>query len=173
MKWLKQIAEWWGKLMCVIALHKDVWFKTPNRWEVTSDSAHPLDRLLVLHANVAFEQISCRCIRCGKLLAQSVLLVDSLDKVFAPADVLRMKQSPHIKNVRPICPVPAPSDDREGVLVELQEFAFWCKDGSVCSDDGSGRFATATHFDRESAVDCRQCGNDAPEWATHVVWFNK
>lgn len=34
MKWLKRIAEWWGKFMCVIALHKDVFTREPDKWQI-------------------------------------------------------------------------------------------------------------------------------------------
>ncbi len=34
--------------------------------------------------------------------------------------------------------------------------------------DGSGHYATDTEMDRDS-----DCFAQAPDWATHVMWFNK
>lgn len=53
-----------------------------------------------------------------------------------------------------------------GDLMTLAEFKQYLDDGSINSDDGTGYFATATQMSRLTAFGL------APEWATHVMWFN-
>ena len=64
-----------------------------------------------------------------------------------------------------------------GDLIPLSRFISLCKSGALIGFDGDGEFATADGMPRErnwvfpSTV--RREGFKAPEWATHVLWFNR
>lgn len=68
----------------------------------------------------------------------------------------------------------------------IDAFCQYVADGSFIDYDGFGCFATATHYDpgqrvkpsdivvyRDTNEMPRGRSGDHPEWATHVVWFNK
>lgn len=55
-----------------------------------------------------------------------------------------------------------------GDLYDLNEWDLMVETGAINSDDGSGVWATATE---QSDVSVWEGGT--PEWATHVMWFNK
>jgi hypothetical protein len=57
-----------------------------------------------------------------------------------------------------------------GELMPLANFRKACDEGWLISYDGSGHYATAHEMDRDSDV---WDGSSAPEWATHVAWFNR
>lgn len=58
-----------------------------------------------------------------------------------------------------------------GDLMSVDEFAQSVEDGSFIDYDGYGYWAVADKMSdvvvRPSTVD------DKPEWATHVIWFNR
>ena len=56
-----------------------------------------------------------------------------------------------------------------GHLIPLEEFEQGRKHHALMSDDGPGCWATATHYADRSDV----WSDNRPEWATHVLWFNK
>ncbi len=63
-----------------------------------------------------------------------------------------------------------------GDLMTADEFVEMCRCGAFISDDGSGNWATATHCDSRRDISIRKLvtGIDKkPNWATHVMWFNK
>lgn len=62
-----------------------------------------------------------------------------------------------------------------GDLFTIDKFTEMCEDTEVTDSDGHGYYATAERFCREAPIDCRYFTvlRDAPDWATHVVWFNK
>ena len=55
-----------------------------------------------------------------------------------------------------------------GDLYDLNEWDLMVESGAIISDDGSGVWATATE---QSDMSVWEGGT--PEWATHVMWFNK
>lgn len=57
---------------------------------------------------------------------------------------------------------------RYGDVMLLSEFQDCMKSGMITPYDGEGCYATSEGFD-----DYWSCFSDPPEWATHVVWFNK
>jgi hypothetical protein len=62
-----------------------------------------------------------------------------------------------------------------GDIIELEKFQSACKNGLFIDYDGDGHYATETGMDRTHRV-CPSkvlAGEVAPEWATHVVWFNR
>ena len=54
-----------------------------------------------------------------------------------------------------------------GDLFSLDEWEKAMHAGWFNSDDGSGYWATKTQYAHVS------CWDECPEWATHVLWFNK
>lgn len=60
-----------------------------------------------------------------------------------------------------------------GDLMTSKEFASSVKSSFFTSWDGSGYWATITEMDRESPVFVDDKFTKKPEWATHVMWFNK
>lgn len=59
------------------------------------------------------------------------------------------------------------SNEDYGELIPIQEFF----DSEAFTDsDGTGYWVTSTHYDNKSDV---FTPNSRPEWATHVMWFNK
>ena len=69
-----------------------------------------------------------------------------------------------------------PGDDLYTVA-EFKEEAgphgkYW---GGICPDDGTGYWATATQYSWDHPVFSGKADpyTPQPDWATHVVWFNK
>jgi hypothetical protein len=61
-----------------------------------------------------------------------------------------------------------------GDLFTMEQFRQDCADGYFIDYDGSGCLATATGMSREVIYPSMfKQGVVFPEWATHVVWFNK
>jgi hypothetical protein len=63
-----------------------------------------------------------------------------------------------------------------GDLYTLREFADMLKCGAIVSSDGCGSWATATQYDMTTDISLSRvlAGKDPrPQWATHVLWFNK
>lgn len=56
-----------------------------------------------------------------------------------------------------------------GDLLTVTEFFENRESGGLISSDGSGYYATPDGFDRASNV----WEVEQPDWATHVIWFNK
>lgn len=63
---------------------------------------------------------------------------------------------------------------------DLYDYGHWMatrRNGSIIASDGSGYWATATHYSHAHPVfnDQRLSSpdTDKPSWATHVMWFNK
>jgi hypothetical protein len=54
-------------------------------------------------------------------------------------------------------------------LMPISEWRDSVAGGLFVPDDGIGRWATGDTMDDSSDV----WAGDAPEWATHVAWFNK
>ena len=54
-----------------------------------------------------------------------------------------------------------------GDLYQLDEWDEAVNAGYFNSDDGSGYWATKTEYAHVS------CWDECPEWATHILWFNK
>jgi len=57
-----------------------------------------------------------------------------------------------------------------GDLMSVEDFVACVKGGMFVPDDGIGYFATETEYDEKSCVWDKQ---NAPSWATNVIWFNK
>lgn len=56
-----------------------------------------------------------------------------------------------------------------GDLMSLEVFVKSARHGLLSPDDGDGYYATDRWMDRDAQLwSCKR-----PEWATHVVWFNK
>jgi hypothetical protein len=62
-----------------------------------------------------------------------------------------------------------------GDLFTMEEFIDDCDSGCMTDYDGTGRLATAQQVSNVyvSPSDFEYEGVKAPEWATHVMWFNK
>jgi hypothetical protein len=60
-----------------------------------------------------------------------------------------------------------PIDPEAGDLMTLAEYQEAEADNFLTADDGFGEYATETQV---SNIDTSE---PAPEWATHVVWYNK
>ena len=58
-------------------------------------------------------------------------------------------------------------DEKSTCLMTADEFHEGDRSGMLTCDDGNGVWATATH---KSDV---PCGATKPDWATHVVWYNR
>lgn len=58
-------------------------------------------------------------------------------------------------------------EELDECLMTAQEFIEDEKRGMLTADDGTGYWATATHRSTKTTY----C--DRPEWATHVVWYNR
>lgn len=56
-----------------------------------------------------------------------------------------------------------------GDLIEIMQFQTYVKAGAFIPYDGDGCWATTTEMDDNSDV----WASEKPEWATHVVWFNR
>lgn len=67
-----------------------------------------------------------------------------------------------------------PIDPDLGDLLTWEQFVAHVKAGSITSDDGDGELATATHVSNIH-VSCVDVGPHyyKPDWATHVLWYNK
>lgn len=59
-----------------------------------------------------------------------------------------------------------------GDVMTLQEFLEQGRDGLIAGNDGTGYFAVPPMMSDVYAVPSRHV-EFVPEWATHVVWFNK
>lgn len=62
---------------------------------------------------------------------------------------------------------PLDDDEKEECLMTAEDFIRDEKAGCFTCDDGNGVWATATH---KSDIDT---GLPRPDWATHVVWYNR
>lgn len=56
-----------------------------------------------------------------------------------------------------------------GDLITIEEFKQCVQCGAFIPYDGDGCYATETRMDDDSNV----WMDDAPDWATHVMWFNR
>jgi hypothetical protein len=73
-------------------------------------------------------------------------------------------------NLSPIF-TPIDFSDEELCMFSIEDFDLACRGGSFNDMDGDGRWATATQKSNQTVSPSTR--NNAPEWATHVVWFNK
>lgn len=64
--------------------------------------------------------------------------------------------------------IPIDLESFPNCLMTLEEFQSYVKCGGITDDDGIGHWATTTHEDRDFT-----CWHPKPEWATHVMWYNK
>jgi hypothetical protein len=55
----------------------------------------------------------------------------------------------------------------------LADFLQYADGGDFSDDDGCADLATATHVSNISVSCCGAKDFKKPEWATHVVWYNK
>lgn len=62
--------------------------------------------------------------------------------------------------------VPIPT--RYGVLMDVVEFRDCVRCGAFIPDDGIGFWATATLESNQGVWSTKR-----PEWATHVMWYNR
>lgn len=62
---------------------------------------------------------------------------------------------------------PLSDDEKSTSLMTADDFREGYESGMLTCDDGSGVWATAT---QKSDV---PCGATKPDWATHVVWYNR
>lgn len=63
-----------------------------------------------------------------------------------------------------------------GDLFTKEEFTEMCKCGMLISSDGSGDLSDGVTLDPYESVSTSRVANGTfvwPEWATHVVWYNK
>ena len=62
-----------------------------------------------------------------------------------------------------------------GDLIPLDEFKGACDCGAFIDYDGFGHYATKHQMDGDYEVRPSNVvkGEVAPEWATHVMWFNR
>ena len=65
--------------------------------------------------------------------------------------------------------VPIDSDSF-GDMIPLNEFVSCVKSNVFTPDDGIGHWATETEEDVDTDV---LSGDPKPDWATHVMWYNK
>lgn len=66
-----------------------------------------------------------------------------------------------------------PIDPGLGDHMTWDDFVRCARGGGISDDDGCANLATETHV---STIDVSCCNTDSfkrPEWATHVVWYNK
>ena len=59
------------------------------------------------------------------------------------------------------------ADEKENCLMTAEEFADGEECGMLTGDDGNGVWATASHKSELTTYATK------PEWATHVVWYNR
>jgi hypothetical protein len=62
--------------------------------------------------------------------------------------------------------------DKNDAHMTWSEFVGGVISGGLTDDDGHGVYATATHRSKITVVPS-QVNLKRPEWATHVLWFNK
>lgn len=62
--------------------------------------------------------------------------------------------------------------DKSDAHMAWSEFVGGVISGGFTDDDGHGVYATATHRSKITVVPS-QVNLKRPEWATHVLWFNK
>lgn len=66
-----------------------------------------------------------------------------------------------------------PIDD-DGKHMTMDEFVLHVQSSCLMNCDGFGRLATSTKESREDILPSNvKNGCKPPEWATHVVWFNR
>lgn len=67
--------------------------------------------------------------------------------------------------------------DEDEHVMTIEEFIECCDNESFIDDDGMGSWATETYYLPGHWIYPSDftCGDrlDKPEWATHVVWYNK
>jgi len=88
--------------------------------------------------------VRCICVRCAE---------EGLGKV-----IEKMNKTVNM--------VPLPN---YGDLIPLEEWKSYVSQHSLIPYDGSGCWATSDAMDDHSDV----WNHDQPEWATHVMWFNR
>lgn len=91
------------------------------------------------------------------------LLLNAQNTIIANANIriaeLKAKQGPVL--------TPLTSDEESTCLFAVTEFLEGGGSGMLTSDDGHGLWATSTHKSKLYTSAAQ------PEWATHVVWYNK
>lgn len=64
-----------------------------------------------------------------------------------------------------------------GDLYSIKDFSKYCKCGAFCDDDGHGYLATDSQESnmriKPSDLFDPEYVKNIPEWATHVMWFNR
>lgn len=64
--------------------------------------------------------------------------------------------------------------DEDEDLYTIDEFKEMVACGALVDYDGMGNWATATHYQNGPWIYPSSIGiTNPPEWATHVVWYNK
>lgn len=75
-----------------------------------------------------------------------------------------------------VAPVELEEHPSYGDVFTKEDFIEMCQDGGIINSDGSGNLGTSTGIAEGYHVDPFRIAHDSfdwPEWATHVVWFNK
>lgn len=61
-----------------------------------------------------------------------------------------------------------PETEEDGSMFTKEDWADIVRDGACAPDDGSGYWADINEYDTNY-----DAFGPAPEWATHVAWYNK
>lgn len=75
-----------------------------------------------------------------------------------------------------VSPVELEAHPSYGDVFTKEDFIEMCQDGVIINSDGCGNLGTSTGIAEGYHVDPFRIARDSfdwPEWATHVVWFNK
>lgn len=91
------------------------------------------------------------------------LLIEAQERIVAKANdrikELKIKRGPLF--------ILLDDDEKESCLMTAEEFEDDENSGMLTSDDGSGVWATSTHKSELTTYAPK------PQWATHVVWYNR
>lgn len=74
----------------------------------------------------------------------------------------------NLTNIESENPIWVEKIDKDDDLFTLNEWKQTRECNAIAPYDGVGYWATSSHY----SCDC-DCFGPKPEWATHVVWFNK
>jgi hypothetical protein len=86
-----------------------------------------------------------------------------------PRQLQQSMEAPKIPDRIPVTPIDF--SDEELCMFTAEDFDQACSEGSFTNDDGTGYWATEAS---KSSVEVRpSTRQNKPDWATHVVWFNK
>lgn len=98
---------------------------------------------------------------------------DGIERLYTIAEVAEILARHQVRNVPGVRFTPIDPEDDGGVHMTWDEFASGVRSAAFTDDDGFGEYATLTHVADMRVRPSTVSHNARPDWATHVVWYNK